>query len=237
MSNHHQSLAATTMLAPLPVVLVSAACSKARLRAERARDEEAFAQKYKESLGHFYDELDDGNEQDIIRTISTIAWTGVVSSTPPRLSVCIRPSRLLYALAKISERMTVYPICETFLKEADFCGVKSGREVDKFEACHFETYALHEDPEQPVYTEAPLVLPLKIEQEIDLDSHQMFIASIEDVLLHNSLLDEKGKVHLEKAKLVAFAHGEYYGIGSVLGFFGYSVASPEVLKRRLPNKR
>lgn len=237
MHKPHQSLAATTMLAPLPVVLISAACTKERLRQAKAADEAAFASFYRESLGKLYESIDAGRGDEIIRTISTIAWTGIVSSSPPRLSVSIRQSRLLYALAKISGKMTLYPISESFVKAADFCGVKSGRDLDKFEHCKFETYNRDDDPEQPIFAAAPLVLPVRVEQSLNLNSHELFICAIEDVLLSDELIDIKGKVHLEKAGLVAYAHGEYYGLGRELGFFGYSVAAPAVLKRRLPKSK
>ncbi len=235
--NRHTSLAATTMLAPLPVVLVSAACTKASLRARKQENEEAFAKRYKESLGDLYDSIDVGEGDELIRTISTIAWAGVVSSNPPRLSLSIRSSRLLFSLAEISGHMMVYPICESFVNKADFCGVKSGRDMDKFKECGFDTYDLEGDKEKPVFAGAPIVLCVKIEQSLDLDSHELFISLIEDVLLHDKLIYERGKVHLEEARLVSYAHGEYYGMGGCLGFFGFSVAAPEVLERRMPKSR
>lgn len=237
MHTTHKSLAATTMLAPLPVVLISAACTKERLRSFKAADEAEFERLYRESLGNLYESIGEGRGDEIIRTISTIAWTGIVSSTPPRLSVSIKQSRLLYSLVKISGRMMIYPICQSFVKEADLCGIKSGRELDKFERCGFETYQREGDPELPVYADAPLVLTVHVEQSLDLDSHELFICRIDDVLLHEELIDKNGKVHLEKAGLVAYAHGEYYGLGPELGFFGYSAASPKVLRRRMPKTR
>ncbi len=236
MTDKHLSIGPSSFLAPVPVVLVSAACSKKRLRKLKAEDELDFAAQYKEALGHLYDEIELGDEHDLVRTITCIAWVGTVSSQPPRVSVSVRSGRLLYALAKISGYMMIYPIAEHFIKEADFCGVKSGREIDKFEYCGFDTYDYQSDPERPVYAEAPIVLACKIEQSLNLDSHDCFISVVEEVLVKESLMDKKGKVHLNRAKLIAYAHGEYYALGSVLGFFGFSLASPSVLQRRMPKR-
>lgn len=237
MTYKHLSIGPSCFLAPVPAVLVSAACTKKSLRNAKAKDENAFAKNYKEALGCLYDEIEVGDENELIRTISCIAWTGTLSSQPPRVGVSVRSSRLLFVLAEISGFMMIYPIAEDFVKEADFCGVKSGRELDKFEHCGFSTYDYELNPERPVFAEAPLVLVSKIEQSINLDSHECFITLVEEVLVRDDLMDKNGKVHFDKAKLVAYVHGEYFALGSVLGFFGFSLAAPEVLTRRMPKRR
>lgn len=233
----HIELRGSTMLAPVPVVLVAASCSKAQLRARRAEDPAAFDAAYAESLGEaILSQLDEGAGEERIRTLTLIAWTGVLSSEPPRLGLSIRRSRLLYSLCCLSGRYAVFPLAEPFLKRADFCGVRSGREVDKFSPELFSTYAYGGDPDLPLLEEAPLALLCRLEQRLVLDSHELFVSGIERVLLKPELIDGAGKVHLERAALVAYAHGEYCGLGEALGFFGYSLAAEEVLQRRLPGR-
>ena len=89
----------------------------------------------------------------------------------------------------------------------------------------------------PAVEEAPVSISCKLKDIIELDSHDMFLAEVVGVSVDEKLIDEKGKICLEKAKLVAYCHGEYMKLGEVLGFFGYSVASREALKRRMPAKK
>ena len=122
-------------------------------------------------------------------------------------------------------------------QSCDYCGVRSGDKEDKFEKTGLTPILAEGLKYAPQIKEAPVSLFCKLKDIIELGSHDMFLAEITGVSVDEKLIDEKGKICLEKAKLVTYSHGEYYTIGKLLGFFGYSVASKEALKRRMPSKK
>ena len=165
--------------------------------------------------------------------IITVAWLGVVNSNPPMLSVSIRPERHSYGIIKRSGEFVVNPVSRELMKAADFCGVRSGRDIDKFDACGLQALPADGMDHAPCIAQSPMYLSCRLRQIIELGSHHMFLAEIVSVGAQEHLLDEKGKLDLAKAELVAYSHGEYVPVGRPEGFFGYSVARPEVLKRRM----
>lgn len=166
----------------------------------------------------------------------TVAWTGVVNSDPPMLSVSIRPSRHSYAQIVQSGVFCLNLISRDMCRAADFCGVKSGRDVDKFRETGLHARAV-EGFDAPAIEEAPAFLCCRVQQRIPLGSHELFLCAIEQVYVSDPLFDEDGSLHLERADLIAYAHGEYHPLRPrPEGFFGYSVARPEVLARRLGQK-
>lgn len=152
----------------------------------------------------------------------TVGWCGTICTQPSMLSISVRPERYSYDLIKDSGEFVVNLPTESLTRAVDWCGVKSGRDVDKFAAMN-----LHAAPAAKVGTvlleESPLNLECKVTQRIPLGSHDLFLAEVVAVDVDESLLDEKGKLCLDKAKLIVYSHGEYMTLGRRLGTFGYSV--------------
>lgn len=165
--------------------------------------------------------------------IITIAWAGTVCSEPPMLSISVRPSRFSHAQIMESREFVVNLVGQKLMHAMDFCGVKSGRDMDKFERCELTPLPVEGLAYASAIAEAPISLGCTVNQVISLGSHDLFLAEIRQVTVDSALMDDSGKLHLSRAELVAFGHGEYSAIGEALGFMGYSVASPEALARRM----
>ncbi len=163
--------------------------------------------------------------------IITLAWAGTVNSDPPMISVSVRKSRYSHQMLKIGGAVCVNLVSARIVREADLCGVKSGRDTDKFAATGFTKVA---SPVHgvPMIGESPVNIECTVKQIIELGSHDMFLLNIDAVHVASVLFDENDAVDLSKARLVAYSHGEYYELGKILGFYGYSVAGDAALKRR-----
>lgn len=153
----------------------------------------------------------------------TVGWAGTVCTRPPMVSISLRPERYSYGLIKASGLFAVNLPTEALVRAVDWCGVKSGREVDKFAALglHAEAGAIH--PDCPVLAESPLTLECRVTRTIPLGSHELFLAEVAGVLVDEELLDEAGRLCLDRARLIAYSHGEYRALGRTLGTFGYTV--------------
>ncbi len=164
--------------------------------------------------------------------IITLAWAGTVNSEPPMLSISVRKSRYSHGLITEQGAFGVNLVPKGLVWETDFCGVKSGRDLDKFQETGLTAVA---SPELgiPMIAQSPVHLECKVRQVLELGSHDLFIGDIVGVQVASVLMDVKGAVDMRKADLVAYNHGEYYGLDRVLGFFGYSIAGDAALKRRL----
>lgn len=152
----------------------------------------------------------------------TVAWCGTVASEPPQLAISVRKER--YSFAPISElgEFTVNLPDASMVSALDNCGVLSGREVDKF-ALHQLTPVSGTKVAAPIVAESPLSLECRVTGQLDLGSHTMFIGEILAVQVTSELIDEAGKFDIERAELVAYAHGHYFELGKCLGSFGFSV--------------
>ena len=154
--------------------------------------------------------------------ILTVAWAGTVCSNPPMVSISVRPERYSYAMLQETGEFVINLTTQKLAFATDLCGVKSGRDLDKWQAAGLT-------PQQASAVDVPLVAesPVNIECQVvkveELGSHHMFIAEVKAVDIDEKYLDEKGKFHLGKAKPIVYSHGEYYGLGALLGTFGYSV--------------
>jgi len=164
--------------------------------------------------------------------ILTVAWTGVLSSHPPKTYISLRPERYSYPIIKESGLFVINLTTEALVRAADFCGVRSGREMDKFAAMGLHPEEVSPDFPCPMLKESPLSLCCRVEQVLELGSHDMFLAEILSVEVDESLLDETGRLALEKAHLAAYAHGQYFALGRTLGTFGYSVRKKKDTKRK-----
>ena len=171
----------------------------------------------------------EGDKPNII----TIAWAGTVNSDPPMVSVSVRTERFSHDLIARSGEFVVNLVDEARCRALDYCGVRSGRDTDKFADMGLTaTPALHMQY-APAIAECPAYLACKVERVVELGSHDMFIGQVVGVQVRDDLFDPDGSLHLERAGLVGYCHGVYQKPEHVLGFFGYSVARPEVLERRM----
>jgi len=162
----------------------------------------------------------------------TIGWTGIINSDPAKTYVSIRPSRYSYEIIKQTRKFVINLTTESLARATDFCGVRSGRDVDKFEKCHMTAVPAHELEDTPVIAESPISLECRVTDIVPLGTHDMFVADIVAVDVDPSLVDEKGALHLERAKLIAYSHGDYFALGRKLGDFGFSVRKKSTEKRR-----
>ena len=162
--------------------------------------------------------------------VLTVAWTGIVNSTPPKTYISLRPERYSYEIIRETGEFVINLSTQALARAADFCGVRSGRQVDKFEKIGL-TALPASAVSAPLLGESPLSLECRVFQTIELGSHTMFLADIVAVDVEDALVDEKGKLHLERADLISYAHGEYFALGRKLGTFGYTVR-----KKPLPGR-
>lgn len=164
--------------------------------------------------------------------VFTAAWTGIINSEPAMTYVSIRPSRYSHELIEQNGEFVINLTTQDLLHAADFCGVKSGRDTDKFAEtgltpmpCKFV--------KAPQIAQSPVSVECKVTEIKKLGSHDMFMAEILAVNVDDSLLDETGKLALEKCGLVAFCHGGYYGLSGQIGTFGFSVAKKKSRKQKI----
>jgi flavin reductase (DIM6/NTAB) family NADH-FMN oxidoreductase RutF len=162
--------------------------------------------------------------------IITLAWAGTINSNPPMVSISIRKERYSHALIKETGQFVINLTTKELTFATDFCGVKSGRDIDKFEAMKL-TPEKASIVSAPMIKESPLNLECIVKQVIELGSHDMFIAEVVATNVKEELLDDKGKLDLKKADLICYSHGEYFSLSKPLGFFGYSVTKRKNLKR------
>jgi len=164
----------------------------------------------------------------------TIAWTGICCTRPPMVSASIRPERYSHGLIEKSGEFTLNLIGEPLLRAMDYCGVKSGRDGDKFQALGLHAVPAPGLSLAPALAEAPAFLCCKVRQVLPLGSHDLFLAEIVEVCVRESFFRDDGSMDEAAMQLVAFVHGKYRALGAELGFFGYSVAGPDALRRRMP---
>ena len=159
----------------------------------------------------------DGNSNLI-----TVAWAGTICSDPPMLSISVRPERYSYYMIRETGEFVVNLTTEELVRAVDFCGVKSGRDTDKWK----ETGLTPEKASVvnvPLVRQSPVNLECRVLRVDELGSHHMFVAQVVAVDVDEKYMDEKDQFHLSAAKPLAYSHGRYYGLGECLGFFGYSV--------------
>lgn len=162
--------------------------------------------------------------------IITIAWTGIICSDPAMLYISVRPERHSYEMIKETGEFVVNIPNRKLTFAVDYCGVKSGKDVNKFEHLKL-TSAKANLVSAPLIEECPVNLECKVKEIIKLGSHDMFIAEIMCVNVEDSLLDSKGKLHLNKADLICYNHGEYRALAESLGTFGYSIKKKPIKKK------
>lgn len=151
----------------------------------------------------------------------TVAWTGILATVPPKTYISVRPSRHSHALLlEYGEFVINLPSVE-LAKKVDYVGIYTGKKVDKFEKCGL-TKQKSKVVGAPTVGECPIALECRVTERIPMGSHDVFIADIVSVSAREELVDRDGKLHFEKADLLAYAHGEYYSLGERVGRFGFS---------------
>ena len=155
--------------------------------------------------------------------ILTVAWTGILNTVPPKTYIAVRPRRHSYALIKESGEFVLNLTPASLVRAADFCGMYTGAKVNKWEKCKL-TKVSAEEVNAPMIAECPLSICCKVTGVQELGSHDLFFADIVAVYADESLMDENGKLHMERADLCAYAHGEYFTLGKKIGTFGFSAA-------------
>ena len=170
----------------------------------------------------------DGGAPNLI----TVAWTGMVCSKPPMLSVSIRKSRLSHDMIARTGEFTLNLTSRELCAAMDFCGVRSGREVDKFAHLGLTPIPAPGLGVAPDVAQAPAFLSCRVRSVQELGSHDLFVADIVEVSVQDRFFLPDGSIDEGAMELVGYAHGKYFVLGEALGFFGYSVASPEALRRR-----
>ena len=154
--------------------------------------------------------------------IITVAWAGTVCTNPPMVSISVRPSRYSYQILEETGEFVINLTNESLVQACDYCGVVSGRDVDKFAKT-----GLTPIPMEHVHAmgidESPVNMECKITEKRELGCHTMFIAEVVGVTVDDQYMDETGKFHINESGLVMYSHGEYFALGKKLGKFGYSV--------------
>ena len=168
--------------------------------------------------------------------IITIGWAGTICTNPPMLSISVRPERYSYHMIEETGDFVVNLTTEDLAYATDYCGVKSGREVDKFKELHL-TAEEADHVQSPLIKECPVNIECKVVKKEELGSHHMFIAEVKAVHVDEAYMDEKNRFALEKTKPIVYVHGEYYSLGNLLGTFGYSIRKPEKDKKKVKKRK
>ena len=155
--------------------------------------------------------------------IITIAWTGTVCSDPAMVYISVRPSRYSHGIIRDTGEFVINLVNRKLLRATDWCGVKSGRDVDKFKEMHL-TVQESRKIKAPGILESPVNIECKVRQVLELGSHDMFVAEVMSVTVDDAYMDKNGRFDLNAADLIAYSHGEYFTLGEKVGKFGYSVA-------------
>ena len=155
--------------------------------------------------------------------IITVAWTGTVCTNPAMLYISVRPERYSYHMLRESGEFVVNLTTEKLAKATDWCGVRSGRDFDKWKEMHLTRGKAEKLTYAPIIQESPVNIECKVTEVQELGSHHMFLAKVEAVQVDESYMNETGKFELNDTQLLAYSHGEYYTLGKKLGTFGYSV--------------
>lgn len=154
--------------------------------------------------------------------IITVAWAGTVCTNPPMVSISVRPSRYSYNILCETGEFVINLTTEELAKACDYCGVASGRDVDKFAATGLTPLRV-EHVSAPAIAESPVNIACRITEMRELGSHTMFIAEVLGVTVDDGYLDESGRFDINGTGLIMYSHGEYFALGRRLGKFGYSV--------------
>ena len=168
--------------------------------------------------------------------ILTVAWTGTICTNPTMAYISVRPERHSYQMIKESGEFVINLTTESLIRATDYCGVKSGRDVDKWQECHL-TKEKADTVKCPLIEESPVNIECKVKEIKELGSHHMFIADVTSVHVDEKYMDEKNSFHLNDSGLIAYSHGTYFSLGRKLGTFGYSIRKKKTNIKRKSRKK
>lgn len=161
--------------------------------------------------------------------IITIGWTGILATQPPKTYISVRPTRHSHSLLKALPEFVINLPCEEIVREVDFAGIYTGAKVNKFEKTGL-TRVESDKVAPPTIAECPLSIECRVCEVLSMGTHDVFIADIVGVSCREDIMDDAGKIRLDRAKLLAYAHGEYFALGEKLGRFGFSTDKPKARK-------
>lgn len=161
--------------------------------------------------------------------IITVAWAGTVCTNPPMVSISVRPSRYSYEIIETTGEFVINLTNEKLVRACDYCGVVSGRDVDKFKKTGLTPMAV-EHVNAPAIAESPVNIACRVVESRPLGSHTMFLAEVLGVTVDEEYLDETGRFGINETGLIMYSHGEYFALGKKLGSFGYSVKKTKKTK-------
>lgn len=164
----------------------------------------------------------DGDSSNII----TIAWTGILATQPPKTYISVRPSRFSYGILKEKGEFVINLPSSSLALQVDYAGIYTGKKVDKWEKCGF-TRQKSEKVAAPTIAECPIALECRVSEVLPMGSHDVFMADIVGVSCREDIIDKEGKMRFDRADLLAYAHGEYYRLGEIVGRFGFSTDKPK----------
>lgn len=170
------------------------------------------------------------------QNLFTVAWTGTVCSDPPMVSISVRPERYSYSMIEETGEFVINLTTEQLAYATDYCGVRSGRDVDKWKKMKL-TQVRGEHVMAAMVAESPVNLECRVVQKLELGTHHMFLAKVLAVHVDERYLDEKGSFHLNAARPLVYSHGRYLSIGNELGTFGYSVRKYPLQDKKLQDKK
>ena len=157
--------------------------------------------------------------------IITVAWAGTVCTNPPMVSISVRPERYSYHMIDETGEFVINLTTEKLAYATDYCGVRSGKDMDKFKELHL-TPEKAEYVSAPRIAESPVNIECKVVKKETPGSHHIFLAEVKAVHVDDAYMDQKGRFALEKTDPIVYVHGQYYSLGKLLGTFGYSVKKP-----------
>lgn len=177
-----------------------------------------------------------GNMEQNQTNIITVAWTGTINSDPAMTYISLRPSRYSYVIIKQSKEFVINLVSKKLAFACDYCGVKSGRDLDKFSEMHL-TAVKGQKISAPIIYESPINIECQVKDIIPLGTHDMFLAEVVNVSVSEEYLDQNGKFHFNKSNPICYSHGCYYTLGEKLGTFGYSVKKKKTDKKSKNRKK
>lgn len=158
--------------------------------------------------------------------VLTVAWTGILATVPPKTYISVRPSRHSHKMLGVGKEFVINLPPASLAKEVDFVGIYTGAKMDKFERCGL-TRVKSEKVAPPTIAQCPLALECRVTEVWSMGSHDVFVADIVSISCREDILDKDGKIRFDRADLLAYAHGEYYTLGEVVGRFGFSTDKPK----------
>ena len=169
-------------------------------------------------------------DMDHVSNILTVAWTGTLCTNPPMAYIAVRPERHSYPLIRESGEFVINLTTKALAKATDYCGVRSGRDVDKFAQMHLTPGKAEHLKYAPTVEESPVNIECRVTEVKELGTHHMFLAEVLGVTVDEAYMNENGRFELNSTGLVAYSHGTYFALGEELGTFGYSVRKKKPMK-------